>query len=124
MYRRRGANLFPDEAPRSSSPPPRRSTRTRATQRAMRAVSVKLPQLLSLLPRDGVGASVYASRWAGKGLPVPTAAPHEGDATCRWDVKKVRLVTKDGRVTGRAWGVLHWKVRLSRSLVLARSFAG
>ncbi|GJN89881.1 hypothetical protein Rhopal_002870-T1 [Rhodotorula paludigena] len=75
----------------------------------MRAVSVKLPQLLSLLPRDGIGASVYASRWAGKGLPVPTAASHEGDATCRWDVKKVRLVTKDGRVTGRAWGVLHWK---------------
>ncbi|GAA5839528.1 hypothetical protein JCM11251_002748 [Rhodosporidiobolus azoricus] len=74
-----------------------------------RGLPVPLPRLLSLLPRDGVGASVYQSRWAGKGLPVPTSAATLDD-TCRWDVKKVKLQVKDGKhVGGRAWGVLHWK---------------
>lgn len=81
-----------------------------------RAVSVPLPRLLSLLPNDGVGARVYAARWAAKGLPVPvpspaaaTAAPTE-DAACYWDVKKVRLhSTENGHVRGRAYGVLNWK---------------
>ncbi|BGP14921.1 hypothetical protein JCM10213_003722 [Rhodosporidiobolus nylandii] len=71
--------------------------------------SVSLPRLLSLLPRDGVGASVYPSRWAGKGLPVPTSAASL-DGSCRFDVKKVRLaVGEDGQVRGRAWGVAYWK---------------
>ncbi|GAA5900589.1 hypothetical protein JCM6882_000916 [Rhodosporidiobolus microsporus] len=75
-----------------------------------RVQAVQLPRLLSLLPRDGVGALVYPSRWAGKGLPVPIGAAAL-DGTCRWEIKKVRLqVNEDGKhVGGRAWGVLHWK---------------
>ncbi|GAA6056576.1 hypothetical protein JCM3770_006648 [Rhodotorula araucariae] len=74
-----------------------------------RAVPVPLPRLLALLPRNGVGASVYATKWAGKGLPVPSAAEPDA-ATCRWEVKKVRLhASEQGTVRGRAWGVLHWK---------------
>ncbi|GAA5985413.1 hypothetical protein JCM11641_000149 [Rhodosporidiobolus odoratus] len=70
--------------------------------------SVSLPRLLSLLPRDGVNASVYQSRWAGKGLPVPTSASLED--SCRWDVSKVRLsVDEHGKAHGRAWGVQYWK---------------
>lgn len=101
-----------------------------------RAVSVPLPRLLSLLPNDGVGARVYAARWAAKGLPVPvpspaaaTAAPTE-DAVCYWDVKKVRLhSTENGHVRGRAYGVLNWKGTLLSSpslgsLLLPRSAAG
>lgn len=78
---------------------------------APRAVSVPLPRLLSLLPNDGVGARVYAARWAAKGLPVPTSAVNpEEEASCYWDVKKVRLaVTEAGHVRGRAYGVLNWK---------------
>ncbi|POY74038.1 hypothetical protein BMF94_2850 [Rhodotorula taiwanensis] len=78
---------------------------------APRAVSVPLPRLLSLLPNDGVGARVFAARWAAKGLPVPAATTAaEQDATCYWDVKKVRLnVTEAGHVRGRAYGVLNWK---------------
>ncbi|BGP38939.1 hypothetical protein JCM10450v2_002896 [Rhodotorula kratochvilovae] len=73
-----------------------------------RAVPVPLPRLLALLPRNGVGASVYATKWEGKGLPVPSSAAE--DAACRWEVKKVRLHASDaGKVHGRAWGVLHWK---------------
>ena len=75
---------------------------------APRAVSVPLPRLLSLLPNDGVGARVYAARWAAKGLPVPTST--EDQSSCYWDVKKVRLaVTEAGHVRGRAYGVLNWK---------------
>lgn len=74
-------------------------------------VSIRLPRLLSLLPRDGVTSSVYQTRWAAKGLPVPSAASL--DSTCRWEVKKVRLDLAAGeegnKVTGRAWGVLYWK---------------
>ncbi|ORY91594.1 hypothetical protein BCR35DRAFT_252535, partial [Leucosporidium creatinivorum] len=65
-----------------------------------------LPRLLSLLPKDGVASSVYQSRWATKGLPVPSpSAPEQG---CRWEVKKVAL-DLHGNVTGRAWGVQYWK---------------
>lgn len=90
---------------------------------APRAVSVPLPRLLSLLPNDGVGARVYAARWAAKGLPVPTSAVNpEEEASCYWDVKKVRLaVTEAGHVRGRAYGVLNWKgssLLLSLSLLL------
>ncbi|KWU47439.1 hypothetical protein RHOSPDRAFT_30864 [Rhodotorula sp. JG-1b] len=78
---------------------------------APRAVSVPLPRLLSLLPNDGVGARVYAARWAAKGLPVPTSTAEQQEASsCYWDVKKVRLaVTEAGHVRGRAYGVLNWK---------------
>ncbi|GAA6014622.1 hypothetical protein JCM10207_006881 [Rhodosporidiobolus poonsookiae] len=69
---------------------------------------VTLPRLLSLLPRNGVGARVYQSRWQGKGLPVPSAA--QPDDGCYWEVKKVRLrVDDEGKVHGRAWGVHNWK---------------
>ncbi|GAA5861070.1 hypothetical protein JCM3774_002182 [Rhodotorula dairenensis] len=78
---------------------------------APRPVSVPLPRLLSLLPNDGVGARVYASRWAAKGLPVPTATATATEAAaCYWDVKKVKLaVTEAGHVRGKAYGVLNWK---------------
>lgn len=87
---------------------------------AARAVSVPLPRLLSLLPNDGVGARVYAARWAAKGLPVPTST--EDQSSCYWDVKKVRLaVTEAGHVRGRAYGVLNWKgSSLPLSLSLSR----
>ncbi|GAA5956861.1 hypothetical protein JCM21900_006274 [Sporobolomyces salmonicolor] len=79
----------------------------------LRAVPVPLPRLLSLLPKDGVAQSVYQTRWAGKGLPVPSSSlssSSEADATCRWDIKKVRLsIAEDGSVKGRAWGVMWWK---------------
>ncbi|TNY19941.1 phenylalanine ammonia lyase [Rhodotorula diobovata] len=74
-----------------------------------RAIPVPLPRLLSLLPRNGLGASVYESRWAGKGLPVPTTAAPSSNETCRWDVKKVKLHTDNGKIRARAYGVLHWK---------------
>ncbi|GAA5848830.1 hypothetical protein JCM9279_002958 [Rhodotorula babjevae] len=75
-----------------------------------RAVPVPLPRLLALLPRNGVGASVYESRWAGKGLPVPTTAAADDTASCRWEVKKVKLHSGDnGKLQGRAYGVHFWK---------------
>ncbi|KPV77288.1 uncharacterized protein RHOBADRAFT_41281 [Rhodotorula graminis WP1] len=76
-----------------------------------RAVPVPLPRLLALLPRNGLGASVYESRWAGKGLPVPTSsAASTGDNSCRWEVKKVKLTPADnGKLHGRAYGVHFWK---------------
>jgi len=85
-----------------------------------RAVPVPLPRLLALLPRSGIGASVYESRWAGKGLPVPTASsPADYTSSCRWEVKKVKLTPGDnGKLHGRAYGVHFWKVSLVLLLVL------
>ncbi|KAK4055627.1 hypothetical protein OIV83_000173 [Microbotryomycetes sp. JL201] len=60
-----------------------------------------------MLPRDGVGASVYQTRWHAKGLPVPRG--HRVDETCRWDVKRVRLNLEGDKVTGRAYGIMYWK---------------
>ncbi|GAA5893838.1 hypothetical protein JCM8208_001257 [Rhodotorula glutinis] len=78
-----------------------------------RAIPVPLPRLLALLPRNGVGASVYESRWAGKGLPVPTSSSTTADndsGSCRWEVKKVKLHAGDnGKLQGRAYGVQFWK---------------
>lgn len=77
---------------------------------SVRVQGVRLPRLLSLLPRDGVGARVYQTRWRGKGLAVPTApldAPTTGDGPCYYDVKRVRVNPKDqGKVD--AFGVFYW----------------
>lgn len=93
------------------------------TMPAPRAVSVPLPRLLSLLPNDGVGARVYAARWAAKGLPVPTSSAEQQEASsCYWDVKKVRLaVTEAGHVRGRAYGVLNWKGASPSFLSISRT---
>ncbi|GAA5870569.1 hypothetical protein JCM8547_002050 [Rhodosporidiobolus lusitaniae] len=64
--------------------------------------AVQLPRLLSLLPRDGVGAKVFQSRWAGKDLPVPSASSVDG--ACYWEITRVRLRYEDGKVKGRSWG--------------------
>ncbi|GAA6029631.1 hypothetical protein JCM8097_000972 [Rhodosporidiobolus ruineniae] len=74
-----------------------------------RAHPVQLPRLLSLLPKNGVGARVYESRWEGKKLPTPSAAT-PADGACYWDVTKTRItVDSEGKAHGRAWGVLTWK---------------
>lgn len=81
-----------------------------------------LPRLLSLLPKDGLNAVVFQSRWAGKGLPTPSpsASSAINDATCRWEVKKVRLAFREtendkAQVAAKAWGVLYWKGALALS---------
>lgn len=72
-----------------------------------------LPRLLSLLPQNGVSASVYQTRWEAKQLPVPSplsssSAPLE--STCRWEVSKVNLgVSDEGKPWAKAFGVLYWK---------------
>ncbi|KAM0788847.1 hypothetical protein ACM66B_002932 [Microbotryomycetes sp. NB124-2] len=73
----------------------------------MSGLPVRLPRLLSMLPRDGVGASVYQTRWHAKGLPVPRG--QHVDQACRWDVKRVRLDLEGDKVKGRAYGVMYWK---------------
>lgn len=87
-----------------------------------RPLSASLPRLLSLLPKDGQGASIFPTRWAGKGLPTP-ANKAAGDETCRWEVKRVKLAFNEGaKVSGKAWGVLYWKgqSRVSFPLVTSR----
>ncbi|SCZ98386.1 BZ3500_MvSof-1268-A1-R1_Chr7-1g09119 [Microbotryum saponariae] len=72
---------------------------------------VQLPRLLSLLPRDGVNAVVYETRWAEMGIPVPTYSASKASAppTSRWEIKKVRLDLSGPKPMGRAWGVFYWK---------------
>lgn len=73
-----------------------------------------LPRLLSLLPKNGVSASVYQTRWEAKQLPVPS--PHSSaslDGTCRWEVSRVNLgVSEEGKPWAKAFGVLYWKGKL------------
>ena len=71
-----------------------------------------LPRLLSLLPQNGVSASVYQTRWEAKRLPVPSPlSPSPSlDHTCRWVVEKVNLgVSDEGKPWAKAFGVLYWK---------------
>ncbi|KAK4057959.1 hypothetical protein OIO90_001178 [Microbotryomycetes sp. JL221] len=76
----------------------------------MAGLPVRLPRLLSLLPRDGVGSSVYQTRWHAKGLPVPRRQPSDADdGSCRWDVERVKLNHEGDKVTGKAYGVMYWK---------------
>jgi hypothetical protein len=55
-----------------------------------------LYQVLSRLPKDGVGARVAQTRWAGKGI-----------HGCYWEVTKARL--KCEGTHGKAWGRLIWR---------------
>lgn len=83
-----------------------------------------LYQMLSTLPKDGVGARVRQRRWAAKGLDVShdvdlkahLAKLHHTGATktnkdeghlCYWEITKVRL--KDGGNHGKAWGRFVWR---------------
>ncbi|BGP23716.1 phenylalanine ammonia lyase [Rhodotorula toruloides] len=75
-----------------------------------------LPRLLSLLPRDGVGARIYPKRWVTKGLPVPSVPigqpqPAHDDKNCYWEVKEVKLKTREdtGTLFARVKGVKYWK---------------
>lgn len=56
----------------------------------------KLYETLSRLPKDGVGARVYQTRWQSKGI--------EG---CYWEVSRTKL-RKEG-TRGEAWGRLVWR---------------
>ncbi|GAA5916119.1 uncharacterized protein JCM6883_001737 [Sporobolomyces salmoneus] len=80
---------------------------------SIRAQASKLPQLLSLLPKDGVGSLVYQNRWKGKGLPVPSpdaSTPTAAQDTCFYEVKKVQLKqSEQGKLKAEAFGVLYWK---------------
>lgn len=79
----------------------------------MTAYPVRLPRLLSLLPKDGLNAVVYQSRWHALGLPTPANAPES--ESCRWEVKRVKLLfettndDKAPRVKANAYGVKYWK---------------
>ncbi|GAA6023530.1 hypothetical protein JCM11491_005530 [Sporobolomyces phaffii] len=76
------------------------------------AQATKLPRLLSLLPKDGVGALVYQNRWKGKGFPVPSPAATPATATdaCFYEVKKVASkLNEHGVAKLHAFGVLYWK---------------
>jgi hypothetical protein len=55
-----------------------------------------LYQTLSRLPRDGVGAHVFQTRWQSKGI--------EG---CYWEVTRVKLKNEGNH--GKAWGKLIWR---------------
>ncbi|KAI5474976.1 hypothetical protein MNV49_002129 [Pseudohyphozyma bogoriensis] len=68
----------------------------------------KLLPLLSLLPRQGLNASVFQSNWAEKGLPVPSSSTPL-DQSCRWEVQKVELKNGEKGVDGDVWGVKYWK---------------
>ncbi|KAG8903830.1 hypothetical protein FRB99_002681 [Tulasnella sp. 403] len=58
--------------------------------------SGSLYQVLSVLPKDGIGARVAQSRWENKGI-----------KDTYWEVTRVRL--KDEGKHGKAWGKLVWK---------------
>ena len=55
-----------------------------------------LYQVLSGLPKDGVGLKVSQSRWGKKGI-----------SDSYWEITRVRL--KDEGNHGKAWGKLVWR---------------
>ncbi|KAG8985525.1 hypothetical protein FRB94_004887 [Tulasnella sp. JGI-2019a] len=57
-----------------------------------------LYRVLSILPKDGVGAKVTQARWEHKGIP-----------NSYWEITRVRL-RNEGK-NGKAWGRLVWKGR-------------
>lgn len=77
--------------------------------------AIKLPVLLSMLPKEGLGSIIYQARWSKKNLPVPNLLNSSSSATatqdtCRWEVKKVALTfNEEGKIGGDAWGVFYWK---------------
>ncbi len=80
--------------------------------------AASLPRLLSLLPKNGVSAWVYQTRWEAKNLPVPSplTAAASLDQSCRWVVEKVNLgVSDEGKPWAKAFGVLYWKGKPARS---------
>ncbi|KZV64085.1 hypothetical protein PENSPDRAFT_588943 [Peniophora sp. CONT] len=58
--------------------------------------SGNLYQVLSRQPRDGVGATVFQTRWTGKDI-----------VGSHWEVSRVRI--KGHGEHGKAWGYLTWK---------------
>ncbi|EJD00892.1 uncharacterized protein FOMMEDRAFT_110293 [Fomitiporia mediterranea MF3/22] len=73
------ANLIPKETVEALSNKPR-----------------NLYETLARLPRDGVGARVFQTRWQSKGI--------EGSF---WEISRVKLEHEGTR--GRAWGRLVWR---------------
>jgi small subunit ribosomal protein S34 len=63
---------------------------------ALSGKSGNLYEVLARQPLDGVGSTVYQTRWTGKGI--------KGS---RWEVSRVDLKGKGDR--GKAWGYLVWK---------------
>jgi len=85
--------------------------------------ATSLHRLLSLLPKNGVSASVYQTRWEAKQLPVPTPLSPKAsfDKACRWEVQKVSLgVSDEGKPWAKAFGVLYWKGKSSPAGVFAQ----
>jgi hypothetical protein len=77
------------------------------------AQATKLPRLLSLLPKDGVGALVYQNRWKGKGFPIPSpdSTLDSNDGACFYQVKRVESnLNEQGVAKLKAFGVLYWSV--------------
>ena len=64
---------------------------------------------LARLPRDGVGARVFQTRWQSKGI--------QG---CYWEVTKVKL--KDEGKHGKAWGKLVWRGKFASLSVFGENF--
>lgn len=58
--------------------------------------SGNLYQVLSSLPKDGVGARVTQARWEKKGI-----------QDSYWEITRVRLKSEGSH--GKAWGKLFWK---------------
>ncbi|GAA5956702.1 hypothetical protein JCM3765_005710 [Sporobolomyces pararoseus] len=80
---------------------------------SVRATSTKLPRLLSLLPKDGVGSLVYQSRWRAKQLPIPSPTDTLSTASkdsCFYEIKKVHFkANESGKLKAEAFGVFYWK---------------
>lgn len=103
---RRGTNAFGGIRARDKDRVTRFSLNQTMNQRA-----ANLPRLLSLLPRNGLDATVFQARWLTKNLPVPSPlAPAPLDQACYYRVTKVNLThNSTGKLSAKAWGIKYWK---------------
>ena len=64
--------------------------------------SGNLYEVLSRQPKDGVGSTVFQTRWTGKGI-----------VGSHWEVTRARIKGEGDH--GKAWGYLTWKGACSQS---------